>query len=427
MHITSRQSERRGGFTLVELLVAVSIFVLLTALTVGSFNLNLGNERISAASRQMQGFLEGARSRAFKLQRPVGVRFMLDPNFPGEVNTMMLVSSVVDPGGDLYQRGYLRFLDLENDGDPSIVSDSDKAIQFVRRGSAMSWLEMRQLDMLRAGMRIRIPAETGSWYSISSRNFLDSSIENGTVMQLNEVPLDVAGWVPRGTVIGAGTPVSFEIDLTSVMVPLAGEEPQVLATGTCVDLRSSKLPSNWNINRWQANQTYAVGDWVAGVIDNGASTIIRVYRAEAGGLSGGTQPIWKNAQNVNDTIVDNGVTWRCYATPQLDVIFTPQGTVYGRVAAEGLLHFTLAETRDTRAVFENDPTASGGTTVGLQAWDVRDHSGDGEPDHIGSYRVVTVFTSSGAVNVSPIDQTDANSDGIADNLFEFAIRGSVAR
>ncbi len=432
MKLFSTKNLKRNGFTLIELLVAVTIFVILTALAIGSFNLNIGNERVRSASRQLQATLEGARSRAFKLQQPVGVRFIFDDAFPGEVSALLLVSSVSDAGGNLHETGRLRFVDLATDGDPNMVAPNDKAIQYVPSPNSISWGDMKGLDMLRAGMRIRIPAETGTWYTIASDKFLQDS--NQRVMRLVETPLDQNNFSPvGGNYTTNGTSSAYEIDLTGVMVPLQGEEAVSLPRGVVIDLRSSKVPSNWRINRWQANISHAQSEWVAGVT---SSSGLRLYRSENAGISGMSEPNWSSAANVDNTIVDNPgadqIVWRCYESPQFDVIFTPQGTLYGPVAAEGLLHFTIAETRDTRAVFENDPTTTpaGGTSVGILARDLRDRNGDGErPDHVGSYRIITVFGASGSVNVSPIDQsTDISpADGFADNIFNFAIQGDAAK
>lgn len=422
MKLLLTQNLKRNGFTLIELLVAVTIFVVLTALVVGSFNLNIGNERVRSAARQLQATFEGARSRAFKLQRPVGVRFIYDTDYPGEVNALLLVSSVADAGGNLSETGRLRFVDRATDGDPTMVAAYDQAIQYVPSPTGTSWTDMNSLDMLRAGMRIRIPAETGSWYTISSSNFLTDS--NRRIMRLNEVLLDQSNFAPIGsTYENNGVSSTYEIDLTGVMIPLQGEEAISLPNGVVIDLYSSKVPSNWRMNSWESGVTYSVGDWISVVSQ---SKVQLLYRAETTGATGANPPNWDTATTVNSTIVDGGVTWRCYQTPQYDVIFTPQGNIYGPVAAEGVLHFVIAETRDTRAIFEDYPTV-GDVTIGTTARDLTDRDGDGDPDHVGAYRIVTVFGASGSVNVSPIDQTDSDNNKIADDLYNFAIQGAAAK
>jgi len=415
-----KRTSFRAGFTLIELLVAVTIFIILTTLTVATINLNVGSERVSAAARQVQGMLEGARSRAFKLQRPVGVRFLLDTNYPSELVGMTYVSTIDDGAGSSYETGRLRFLDLDGtDGLPVIPG-----IQQLTSRNAPNWIQMRDLGVLKAGVRIRIPAGTGTWYTVSSEYFLRDPQDPGdpskqaNVLRLVEAPVDVPsyGLYTQNFANNTGKVQTYELDLSTVMVPLQGEDEVQLPPNTVIDLRSSKVPSNWYIGRWQAGASVDTGDWIAAQTSNG----LKAYRATNDGVTGGSVPDWNTANTNGTTLTDGAVTWRCYEAPLFDVIFTPQGSLFGPVAAEGVLHFTIAETRDTRHVFDDG-------TIGVQAWDVSDRDGDSEkPDHFGSFRLINVFASSGAVSVSPIDQTDDNGDDVADNLFRLALEGATA-
>ncbi|MBB03561.1 MAG: hypothetical protein CMJ47_13010 [Planctomyces sp.] len=431
-NISGVQSETRrriAGFTLIELLIAVTIFIILTTLAVSAFNLNVGSERVSAASRQVQAMLEGARARAFKLQKPVGVRFQLDPNYPSELTGMTYISTIDDGAGSSYETGRLRFIDYVDaggDGLADATNDIQPAIQQLTSRNAPSWTEMRRLGVLKSGVRIRIPAGTGTWYTVSSENFLTS----GNVLRLVEEPVDVSsyGFVSQNFANNTGKIHNYELDLSTVMMPLAGEDEVQLPPNTVIDLLSSKVPSNWYISRWQPGVTLTEGTWIAAETANG----LKAYRATDGGTTGTSAPNWNSANTNGTTVVDgtapNDITWRCYDAPLFDVIFTPQGSLFGPVAAEGVLHFTLAETRDTREVFDDG-------SIGLRAYDLKDRDADGKsPDHLGSFRLINVFASSGAVSVSPIDQTDviinstgaSGSDDVADNLFNLALDGATA-
>ncbi len=55
----ARRGALRRGFTLVELLVAISIFVVVAALTIGGLNLSVTGERVREAARQVQSVIEG--------------------------------------------------------------------------------------------------------------------------------------------------------------------------------------------------------------------------------------------------------------------------------------------------------------------------------------------------------------------------------
>ncbi len=424
-------TKQRTAFTLVELLVAITIFVVLTVLTLGAFNLNIGSERVRSASRQIQAMLEGAKTRAFKFQKPVGVRFILDENNPSEITGMMYVTGQSNPAGGSYETGSLRYVDL--DGDLS-NGTTVEGIQYVNvsGNTGISWSALNSRGQIRPGVKIRIPAKTGKWYTVSPSNFLADA--NQSVMQVTEPLLDVISWGLPNAKFGGGrsNSVDYELDLSGVMGPMSGEEPVSLPDGIVIDLKSSKVPSNWNVTRWISGKTYQPQDWVVGVTGGG----LRAFQTNTGGVSGSSEPAWPSV--VGNTVTDGTVTWTCYEVPRFDIVFTPQGTVMGSVVAEGLLHLVLAETRDTHAIFENDPTTTpaGQTTIGVPVWDLRDHNNDGKkPEHIGSFRVITVFPASGQVNVSPLDQTDVRNnstgvstpDGIADNIFRYAIEGSTAK
>jgi type II secretory pathway pseudopilin PulG len=65
----------RPGITLLELLVAMSILLLITAAALPSLAPNLGQRRIREAARQVDTFLGSARNRAMESGRPTGVLF----------------------------------------------------------------------------------------------------------------------------------------------------------------------------------------------------------------------------------------------------------------------------------------------------------------------------------------------------------------
>ena len=70
---------RRRAFTLVEMLVVISIIVVLLGLALPAFNLIRGNRSVEGAQNQLSAFVARARNKAIGLQKPVGVMFFLDP------------------------------------------------------------------------------------------------------------------------------------------------------------------------------------------------------------------------------------------------------------------------------------------------------------------------------------------------------------
>lgn len=75
-----RFSARRRAFTLVELLVAVAISLLLVAIAIPALKLNLRGQSIREAARQINSFIDEARSQAAGSGRPFGVMIERDGN-----------------------------------------------------------------------------------------------------------------------------------------------------------------------------------------------------------------------------------------------------------------------------------------------------------------------------------------------------------
>jgi prepilin-type N-terminal cleavage/methylation domain-containing protein len=65
----------RQAFTLVEMLVVITVLLVLAGITVTSINITLEGERVRSSARQLQSYLLGARDRAAYSQLPRGVRF----------------------------------------------------------------------------------------------------------------------------------------------------------------------------------------------------------------------------------------------------------------------------------------------------------------------------------------------------------------
>jgi type II secretory pathway pseudopilin PulG len=96
--------------------------------------------------------------------------------------------------------------------------------------------------------------------------------------------------------------------------------------------------------------------------------------------------------------------WPVSAIPaNIDIMFSPRGMLTGPIAAQGALHFLLNDISDASANL--NPI---------------------DPRNTGEKLVLTVFPQTGLVATFPIDPTDANNDGIADDLFHFAKLGSTA-
>ncbi len=427
----------RRGFTLVELLVAISVFLILTTLAVGTFNLNIGDERIGACARILQAKFEGARSRAFGLSQqsrsstPIGIRFVLDQNDPTLATGLVYVEGVKD-----VPRGRLRFVDL----DPNPAPNERVGIQYVTGLSAdnRSWGELARIGLLQPGVRITI--DDRFTYQIASESFLPPFLEDqnavryspnvrvyrevtqldgtvvneGTVLRTVEEPVDTAALVDPAIggnnrfVVNQGRLYDFEFDLSTITFPMAGEEVELFPTGTVVDLANSVVPSSWSVSRWEAGRGYLLGQWIVTSI-NGQARFANVLRA---GTSGGSIPNFDVAKNT--TVTDGSVIWRV-SDLNLEIMFNPNGSVNGVEGASGVLHFLVAERIDTDRNLNLFLSPDGDPTT-PDLGDVQ-----------GSYRVVTLYTNSGTVIVSPADLTDSDGSNGVDDLFRFAREGAVAK
>jgi prepilin-type N-terminal cleavage/methylation domain-containing protein len=108
--------------------------------------------------------------------------------------------------------------------------------------------------------------------------------------------------------------------------------------------------------------------------------------------SSNVQALWPAASVSGSTVPAN-----------IDILYSPRGMLTGPVAARGPLHFLLNNISDASANL--NPI---------------------DPRNKGEKLVLTVYPQTGLVATFPIDPTDANNDGLADDLFHFAKLGSTA-
>jgi prepilin-type N-terminal cleavage/methylation domain-containing protein len=108
------QKSARKGFSLVELLVVISLIVIIMALALPAFNFMTGSRSADGAANIVSAFLGRARAEALAAQRPTGVFFYIDP--VTERRAMAIVQAT-DPRAPDSQRGdfdvWLDLLDSE--------------------------------------------------------------------------------------------------------------------------------------------------------------------------------------------------------------------------------------------------------------------------------------------------------------------------
>lgn len=236
-----RRAGRSGsrGFTLVELLVVVSIILLLTVITLLSVNFTLSSDRIKGTARQVQSYLAGARDRAIYARSPRGVRLLLDPNNGHLVTGMIYVGAA-----EVFSEGVItcdpEFARIDRDGNGSTNNSGEEDTSgrtIVLVDTALPWQTLFNRGYLKPGARIQIPRDSGAWYRIASRPVITTSLTGGqqhSAVQLDRPCRDLAGTTTR---------VSYALELSSTV--LAGEEPVSFPQGAVIDLDGSQVPGIW--------------------------------------------------------------------------------------------------------------------------------------------------------------------------------------
>lgn len=325
----------RSGFTLVELLVVISILAILAVMTVTSINFALSSDRTRGASRQVQSYLAGARDRAIYAKEPRGVRFLIDPDNPTAVTSMVYIAP-----SPYWIQGVIRMERIDNPPDGTADSPDVKNV----RGAGVDWTFLRDRGQLVQGARIRIPGdENGTWYNIDLANSILTSSDQ--ILRLT-TPYRDPGTSDSDEVVafapGSG-PSTYQLELPPLV--LSGEEPTLLPSGTGIDLDRSYLPSSWRSTNISPGPDGQPGR--AGVNDDG---------------SGGTD----NLDYPGEYLWPGSDDYRQYSS-HLDLMFSPRGYLSGREAGNGKIHFVIDTLENIQFSWKSDTQYSKGDRVQLPA------------------------------------------------------------
>ncbi len=209
---------QRRGFTLLEMLIAISIFVILSGLVISAFR-ESDQDRAAAAAQTVRSMLEGARSRAIHDGQPRGVRLLKDSNHPRMVTSLVYI-------------GAPRQYELQVDN----VTETSN-LQWQADGN---FTHLRNRGLLTSGLRVEVPAYSGFWYPIVETH--DAYIRfRGHYHGAKRIAgADVA--LPYDATKGT-SPTSIRLELVPPILP--GSTPQPLANQMAIDLDGSKLPDIW--------------------------------------------------------------------------------------------------------------------------------------------------------------------------------------
>lgn len=339
LRISSRRhasSSMRLGFTLIEILVVISILAILTVITVTSFNLAIGSDQTRGASRQVQSYLAGARDRAIYAKEPRGVRFLIDPDNPTVVTSMVYIAPSPN-----WEQGIIRL--ERTDADSNGTADSPDV--FYVRGDGTDWASLSLRGLITAGSRIKIPGDdSGTWYVIDVNG---SGVAGGTELLRLTTPYRDPGTSEPTEVIaftpGSG-PSTYQLELPPVV--LSGAEPTLLPNNTGIDLDRSLIPASWQppINLTYVDQGEDLQPGKAGVDDNGS-----------GGVDDNAELLWPGTDD-----------FRVYSS-QLDLMFSPRGSILGSEAGDGKIHFVIDTLENIQSSWLRNTAYEEGDRVQLPA------------------------------------------------------------
>jgi len=399
-------SPARSAFTLVELLVAMGIFVILASLTVGGFRSAYDSDRVGEAASTLRAGIEGARSRAIKSKEKRGLRLLLDP----QDNRM--VTSIVYVGEPEVVEGYLR-VEYDNRESPEpgpagqlwrvfAVPDPDAPME-----SYQLWKPLFERGLLRLSSPQCTVEFAGKRYQLVRRStqgslpddyawIIDSGFVNSTPAP-DESPEyvddddDLGGYRPNNAdpqeTSGSGSPIGLPRAVVSMpmkyklhLLPavLEGTNPVALPRNTCIDLDGSKIPEAWRPGSTGRNYGPIAGSEVL----------------------------------------------------PMDILFTPRGQLDRTLVAEGFLHFRLADRNDVMAARTTSPASAFLPNTGASPIVVKN------PEHPG--KLVSLVTRTGVLRISnvfgegstssPPDYNNQLFDLTAgERPFDYAIYGREAK
>jgi len=317
-----------SGFTLVELLVVIGIILIVAAMTLSAVNLTVSGDRIRGAARQVQSYLEGARSRAVYggnvkadgLNYQCGVRLIPDANNPALITSMIYVESQPNETQGVISIG-------RRDGGQDYSSNppdgyADAPDVRVLRGYGTRWVSFYNAGLISNGLRIKIPNDIfGKYYKINAS-------------ELGVYP----GFGPEILLLTSDyqtTSIPFQLG-SGMYMPSEGADGVRGTTANDDNLGMVNDPYEW---QWPGSD-----DLTDVLAFNNTFT----YSLElAPAPMPNQEPRLLGRGVVLDTTLSKGVNY-LIATPQrMDIMFSPRGTVAGPLAASGIISLVVSDIEDS--------------------------------------------------------------------------------
>jgi prepilin-type N-terminal cleavage/methylation domain-containing protein len=288
--------KRRSGFTLVELLVVITILLILSSVAWAVFKTSNADKMRSAARVAQSAFL-GAKDRALHAKELRGVRLTRDLTDPTLVNGFVYLQPLPrQTTGNLPGQSKQNNVDIFRPK-PNV---KDVMVIEIKPPQGTAWFSQDSSGIWPSStFKVRIPAGTGSWYQLIRQSptapywgLIDPSTNNLNLFLQTPYNAPKSNGVP---VLDFGDPdASIDIELGNDVLPF--HQPISLSSGIVIDLKYCST----NV------QTLA-------------------------GIGKGS-------------------------LPNVDIMFSPRGAVSGPVAGMGPLHFLIRDLKDaTTGRIINDP------------------------------------------------------------------------
>ncbi|RLS37437.1 MAG: type II secretion system protein [Planctomycetota bacterium] len=391
---TRRQRISRTGFSLVELLVSITIFIILATISLSAFR-DSKHDKVAAAARQLGASFHGAHSRAGKSMEPRGLRLLRDKQTPALISGMQYIGQT-----QIY------------DGTLRVQIDANGTVQLkcIQLGE---WTRLRDEGLLKPGARMRIPAnESGRWYTISSQGFdpdnnkmrIVGLIDNASWNPAANSNLGAYQIEPRTSADPAELTRSNTLPIPYLLRLAPQELPETEATnlppGIVIDLDSSRMPQAWKVFE-DTNQN--------GVLD-------------ANENDGNATLPNDNANGILDDV-------------NFDILVSPNGTVTGSLSGSGPIFLYVC----TREDFDRMQSISG-YSVGLIPGDFENGQNGTVAPYTADFpsserKLVCIIPQTGLVYMAEVNGTDNyingtstnTPDGWADDPYSYARKGREGR
>lgn len=374
---------KRSAFTLVELLIAISILVVLATITVTTLNYSANKERVPEAARSIVTYIEGAKDRAIgRSDGAVGVRLILDQNGPRNSSGQPITASgmiyVTTPGvfkGRVsieYQpssAGHLRrlrFWSPGRDGKPGTRNEDD------------------DMDGVVDG--------TDEFGSYTAPDTMTDDVEDPYIAD------EFLFYEANGLIT------------SSSQIELSKGQSRTLTFGI------SFSGGNWELTK----------DFPASSVDQLMDLNFEIRLGNSNITAEGQPSVLANNKNLdfpNGIVIDLEATRVAGRLPPgwydpmtnsysdfMDIMFSPRGVGFGQSSGYGLVNFVVTTSENVEL-----STYSSAANEGFYSASSRK-----EPERD---RVVTINTKSGSAYMSQVDFADSNSNGYPDDPFLTAETG----